>query len=228
MPATAHKPHRPVSRALVAMALALASLGAPAQAEEDAMSAGFAFDLIDPGFCMMPPAEFDDDMMRGLIAEQGDDIPVIGESDEPAEAMLAGEGYFARGAGRNAVAATLYTFIIPEEGALTALCVALIPVNEMNATEGEVMLHSPETAPEEGDYYMAFARLIGRDGDETINLGELSNADGAIDFAEDQGDIITGSLFLSGEMSEGATLQIGVDFTLFEEEALRFVDLSGN
>lgn len=226
MQAQANRAHRIASPALLAMTLALAPLGAPAQAEDDAMSAGFAFDLIDPGFCMMPPAEFDDDMMRGLIAEQGDDIPVIGDIDAPAEAMLAGEGYFARGAGRNAVAATLYTFIIPEDGALTALCVALVPVNDMNATEGEVMLHSPETAPDKGDYYMAFARLIGRDGDETINLAELGAADGAIDFTGDQGEMITGSLFLSGEMSDGEALQIGLDFTLFEEEALRFVDLS--
>lgn len=227
MPARTKNPRRPASPALLALALAALPLGATAQAEDEAMSAGFAFDLIDPGFCMMPPAEFDDDMMRALIAEQGD-APVIGEIDKPAEAMLAGEGYFARGAGRNAVAATLYTFIIPEEGALTALCLALVPVNDMNSTEGEVMLQAPDAAPEEGDFYMAFARLIGRDGDETINLAELRRGDGGIIFAEDAGEAIMGALFLSGEMDDGETLEIGVDFTLFEEEALRFVDLSGN
>lgn len=213
-----------VCRAGCAALLALTPLAVNG---EEMPGADFAFDLIDPGFCMMPPPEFTDDQLRAVIGEERDEIPVTGEIDSPVAAGLYGDGFFARGAGRNAVASTIHLMVVPEEGQISGLCVALLPVNDMNVTEGHADLHAPDTAPHDGDYYMAFARLITRsDEGELIHLGELGGGEGGIVFAGDDGEIIAGELFLAGDLDSGERLQLAFEFLIFEEEALRFVDLS--
>lgn len=209
---------------IMAMPLVLIPFAASA---EDMPGADFAFDLIDPGFCVMPPAEISDADLRAIVAEQRDEIPITGEIDLPVEAGLYGDGFFARGAGRNGIATTLHMIAVPQEGQIAAICLALVPVNDMNVTEGDAALYAPESAPDTGDYYMAFARMITRDDNgEVVVLGELSGGEGGIAFGDDHGDTIFGELFLSGAMDDGEAVQFAVEFVIFEEEALRFVDLS--
>ncbi|MCC5989514.1 MAG: hypothetical protein JJT95_17735 [Pararhodobacter sp.] len=209
---------------LAALPLALLPMAAGA---EEVPGADFAFELIDPGFCMMPPPDFTDANLRAIVDEQGDDIPVVGEIDVPVGGRLYGDGFFARGAGRNAIAATMHLMAIPEEGRISAVCLALVPVNDMNATEGVANLYGPESAPDEGDYYMVFARVISRtDGGEEIHLGELGSGDGFIEFTSDGGDTITGEFALRGALNDSDDLHIDFEFEIHEEDALRFVDLS--
>lgn len=209
---------------LAALPLALFPITAGA---EEMPGADFAFDLIDPGFCMMPPPDFTDANLRAIVAEQGDDIPVIGEIDVPVGGRLYGDGFFARGAGRNAIAATMHLMAIPAEDRISGVCLALVPVNDMNATEGAAKLYGPESAPEEGDYYMVFARVITRsDGGEEIHLGELGEGDGFIEFTSDSGDTITGEFALRGVLNDSDELSIDFEFEIHQEDALRFVDLS--
>ncbi|MCC5969002.1 MAG: hypothetical protein JJU15_03565 [Pararhodobacter sp.] len=225
--------HLPATRTHAAsccLAMALLLTPAPGMADmtDESLSADFAFELIDPGFCIMPPAEMSDADLRTILSEQADEIPLTGDITAPVEAGLHGNGFFARGSGRNAVAATMHAMIVPKAGTLSALCLAFVPVNGMNTTDGDAPLYGPDSAPDEGDYYMAFARLLSREDGAEIQLGDLTIGEGQISFSEDMGDVVTGTLALSGEVSDGSALDFAFEFALFEEEMLRFVDLTGS
>ncbi|MCC5976780.1 MAG: hypothetical protein JJU21_01840 [Salinarimonas sp.] len=199
-----------------------------ATAAADSEMTDFAFEIVDPGFCIMPPAEVTDAQLRDMRAEQADDLLLTGEIEGPVEAGLYGGGFFARGAERNAVASSLHAMIIPDEGEIAALCLVVVPVNEMDSTEGDVVLRGPDADPEDGDYYMVFARMLGRDSDGSHVIADLEAGEGVIDFAEDRGEMIDGTMSLSGDLSDGKTLQIAFTFSLIEDEHLRFLDLSGD
>lgn len=215
-------PNWRITAAIIALPLMVGSAGA------DSEMTDFAFEIVDPGFCIMPPPEVSDAQLRAMRTEQADELLLTGEIEGPVAAGLYGGGFFARGAGRNAIASSVHAMIIPDEGEIAALCLVLVPVNEMNSTGGDVVLRGPDADPDEGDYYMAFARMKGRDSDGSHVIADLEAGEGTIDFIADRGEMIEGKLSLSGDLSDGTALQIAFVFSLIEDEHLRFLDLSGD
>lgn len=52
----------------------------------------FAFDVIDPGFCEMPPAEYSDNDIIEMIRSQADGIPIKGEITGPISGEILAQG----------------------------------------------------------------------------------------------------------------------------------------
>ncbi|MCC5958474.1 MAG: hypothetical protein JJU08_03965 [Rhodobacteraceae bacterium] len=226
-----HCSDTPQSRRLtLAVCLALPVLPLfllPRPASADREMTDFAFEMIDPGFCAAPPPQVPDAQVRSSVSERPEDFTVRGEVAAPVSAVLRGDGFFARGSGRNAIASTIYTGVLSDSGAISFLCLALVPVNEMNLTEGDAMLRGPDGNPEEGDYYMVLGRILERDADGVGHVvGDLEIADGTLQFKADHGHEIEGRLALIGDMSDGRALDVRFDFKLIEDDYVRFIDLS--
>lgn len=207
--------------------VALSFLPRPASADSEMTD--FAFEMIDPGFCAAPPPQVPDAQVRSSVSDRPEDFTVRGKVAAPVSAVLRGDGFFARGSGRNAIASTIYTGVLSDSGAISFLCLALVPVNEMNLTEGDAMLRGPDGDPEEGDYYMVLGRILERDADGAGHVvGDIEIANGTLQFKADHGDTIDGRLALVGAMSDGTVLDVRFDFKLIEDDHVRFIDLSGN
>ncbi|TVP99014.1 MAG: hypothetical protein EA338_07360 [Roseinatronobacter sp.] len=219
---------KPENRPLT-LAAVFALAFAPVSASADSEMTDFAFEMVDPGFCAAPPPDMSDDQVRNSAAERPDDFPVQGGIEEPISAEVQGDAFFARGSGRNAIASTIYAGIMPDTGAVSFLCLALVPVNEMNLTDGQADLRGPDAEPEDGDYYMVLGRILSRDshGAEQV-LADIETANGTLDFSADRGDEIAGRLALTGQMTDGSALDLSFDITMIEDEYVRFVDLSGD
>lgn len=202
---------------------------APISASADSEMTDFAFEMIDPGFCAAPPAEFSDAQVRASAAERPGGFPVQGAMEAPVSAELLGDGFFARGSGRNAIASTIYAGIMPETGGVSFLCLALVPVNGLNLTDGAADLRGPDAEPEDGDYYMVLGRILSRDnqGAEQV-LADIETISGTLDFTADRGEEIEARLTMTGQMTDGTALDVSFDVALIEDEYVRFVDLSAD
>lgn len=217
-----------LSAAFAASALTLGS--AMAQADELPPLDEFteiAFEMVDIGFCLMH--EGTDDETRALIAEIDGNTPLQGMASGPQQAPIYGDGYFTRGDDDTAIAASMQAFLIPEDGAITQLCLVLLPMDSPGATEGSFALKGFEefaeaTAPEPS--YVLLGQHMGRDGQgEEIKLADLAQGAGHVAFAADEGEFLTIDIGFEGALSDGTPVQIAFDVELMEAEDVRFMNM---
>jgi hypothetical protein len=216
-------------RKILLWALTLAvALAVPAVADIEAFDPGFVFDVIDPGFCEMPPEEYSDgdiiEMLRAL------DPPVSGELRGPIAGSVLGVGYFKADSG---IVATFSSFILVSDSELKVLCMAIMPVGTTDLESGEARLVGPVPESADEPTYLAVVQIGERDGERVIPIGNLEGGIGTIHLRQPHSETLEGSLSLSGRI-EGVSVDTGTDFVLtldFEDmrlSPLRMLRLSEN
>ena len=191
------------------LAVFAAALLAPPQAQADTalLDIEFAYEMLDPGFCMMPPGELADEELIAASRAEGVSIPIRGEMTAPVSAALFGSGQFNTDSDSAAVVATITTMIVTDDEEVMALCVGLVPVGDTDHASGEVPVIGPGTEAPEGAAYLALSRLIDRDETgETFTVADISGGEGRIVFAENGGETLHGRLSLTGTADGAADL----------------------
>lgn len=171
----------------------------------------FAFDVIDPGFCEMPPAEYSDNDIIEMISSQADEIPIKGEITGPISGEIYGAGYFKVFV--DGIRASFNTMIIGTDSEIFALCIVLVPVNDSNLTEGTAKLVGPFPDSADGETYIAVSRIFERNGSELQKIGDLTEGIGSVTFIQPGEDELEGSIELTGRV-EGFSADGEIDFLI--------------
>lgn len=217
---------RPVLPLLVLIFVVVPAI--PAIAESTAFDPGFVFDVIDPGFCEMPPVEYSDADILSMLSVAP--APVSGELTGPVRGQVRGVGYFRAEGG---IVATFSTFVIVSDSELMVLCMAIMPVGATDLENGEAVLAGPVPEAAEGQTYLAVVQLGRRDGERVVPIGNLERGTGSIRLSMPNAETLEGSLRLTGRI-EGLSAATGNDFLLslaFEDmllNPLRMLRLSEN
>jgi hypothetical protein len=171
----------------------------------------FAFDVIDPGFCEMPPAEYSDKDIIEMISSQADQIPITGIITGPISGEIYGSGYFKVFV--DGIRASYNTMIISTDSEIFALCIVLAPVNDSNLTEGTAKLVGPFPESAEGETYIAVSRIFERNGSELQKIGDIIEGTGFVTFIQPVEYELEGSIELTGRV-EGVSADGEIDFLI--------------
>jgi len=201
--------HNLIVASAVSMLCSISVSSVKAQSVEDL---DFAFEMIDPVFCEIPPVdELSDSDIIGMISSQADEIPVKGEITGPISGEIYGAGYFK--ASIDGIRASFNTTIISTSSDIFVLCMVLAPVNDSNLTEGTADLVGPFPDSIDGETYIAVSRFFERDGSELKKLGDLTDGTGFVTFIKPGEDELEGSIELTGRV-EGFSADGEIDFLI--------------
>ena len=221
----------------VALACALALAPAAVAGQDDAPLDGFedppldeftamVFEVVDIGFCQFP--DIPDDAMRDALADISGHTPLRGTATAPIDAPLYGDGYFTRGDGGAALAASMIAWIIPDAGEITQLCLVLLPADSPQGLEGSFDILGPlafdEDAAEPDPAYMLFGQHVARGDDRgTVQLADLTAGAGAVAFFGDGGEVLEAEITFDGALGDDIPLSVAFEIDLMNEDALTFM-----
>jgi hypothetical protein len=166
----------------------------------------FLFDMIAPGFCSMPPDGMTDAELRALVDTAGEDINARGRIGGAVRGELVGSG--AARVDDQGLVAVLNLLVLPEDGPILGVCIALLPLGETRVTEGEVPLIAPTVAWLQGPLpggpaYLPVVQLGERAEGLLAAPRTLIEGDGRLQLARDAQGRVSGSLQLQARTAPG-------------------------
>ena len=198
----------PAILASLAATAAAVSLPSAAQAQAEVTDIDALYEMLDPGFCMMPPAEISDAELIAATRTEGVPIPIRGEIIAPVGGTLFGSGLFNTDSDSAAVVAAITTMVVTEDEELLGLCVGLVPVGQTDHASGALPLIGPGEVPRDGASYLALSRFIARDeAGHSVTLADVADTQGRVVFEGIEEDILRGSVTLSGTVQEVARFE---------------------
>lgn len=199
----------------IAMSL-LISLGLTAVANEafldrELVDPAFVFDVVDPGFCEMPPGEVSDGQLVAMADDPEFYVPIVGELSGPVAGPVYGSGYFK--AFSDGIVASFVMFVAVSDAEVMGLCLVVLPVGETDLVEGTANLVGPLPESFEDEAYLAVVQLGERDGSELLPVGEMVGGEGSITLRMPHEETLEGSLSIDGRV-EGLSVEGENDFLL--------------
>ncbi len=223
-----------VSMTALTTGMALADWGEEPDLEE---FTEIAFEVVDIGFCTMQELGLSDAELRAGIAEAESETWLHGRATAPQETAIHGSALFKHGNAGSAMVTAMQAFLVPEERAITLLCLLMLPADNPDAVEGQFALQSfpdftDQAHPDPS--YVLLGKLIGRDAEgDDVDLAYLQDGTGNLNFiAEDDvarrqpgGADAYVALSFDGVLSDGQPIAFDVNSALFDAEHLTFMYL---
>ncbi len=178
----------------------------------------FVFEMVDPGFCAIPPiSTISDKEIIDMLNSRRNEIPIQGEINGAISGTIFGGGYYK--IHDDGLTASFSNMILTPDHRVLALCMVILPVNDTTLTEGTASLAGPVPEIVTGQTYLAITRISERDESGLKHLGELNEGSGHITFHTNTEEELTGNLVLDGRVegiSSGHQNDIHLHF-YFEE-----------
>jgi hypothetical protein len=180
----------------------LLCVSAFAQSDEDIhfFDPDFVFEVVDPGFCEMPPpSAFPDSDIIDMMNSRRDEIPLQGEITGPLSGTVFGVGYYKIHS--DGLTASFSNMILTPDGRVLSLCMVILPVNDTTLIEGTAVLAGPAPESVDGPTYLAITRISQRDDEAgLIPIGELIGGKGSITFIYPEDGVLEGNLEIDGRI----------------------------
>lgn len=186
-------------------------LSAQAIDESEFFDPGFVFEMVDPGFCEVPPADVTDADIIAMLNMHFDEIPLRGELTGPISGKVYGGGYYKKF--YNGLVASFNNYIILADDEVLSLCMVVVPVKDTDLTEGTATLVGPAPDSIDGQTFLAIIQIAERDDTGLKSLGTLVGGTGSITFVVPSEDILRGNLDLTGRI-DGISADGELDFHL--------------
>lgn len=185
--------------------------------EDDFFDPAFVFEMVDPGFCEMPPANVTDRDISEMLRANYDQVPIKGNITGPISGEVLGGGYY--NSFSDGVVASFNNLILLPDDEILSLCLVVVPAGDTVLTEGSAMLAGPAPESIDGQTFLAIIQISEREGSELTPIGSLVGGTGSVTFAMKGDEYLEGSLEINGRI-EGLSAEDELDFYLsfdFEE-----------
>ncbi|WP_222565730.1 hypothetical protein [Novilysobacter antarcticus] len=190
--------------ALVPAVLAAILAAAPAAAMES--QADFMFEMLGPTTCAFPPAEFDLDQYRQLVADNPD-LPLTRGTMQGgiSSGIAGGTGYGDDGRGSYMVG--MQGILLDQSEEVTVLCVILahIGAKEPGPVSGAIFGEEHIDASQSGDFLGVFKLVRAGEGDQSDTYATGTVSGGSLTLDELESDVVAGSLLLEGSYTPVGT-----------------------